>query len=429
MPKKKSVPLELRFDEVRAEQAFRLLNDLWRERHRIGTDGHRQFGDIVLPQDIYPRPADPIAHAIWLYVAAIFMRGGVVSEDPFAPLNRLSRKFPWMFDPAAFGSDAAVPKNEADVLAAFDAATVHNNKKEEHAKAWVHNMRLLADHWSGNPLLMFRGVRDFEEAFARINLNRKTPARRGPGILGMRRKIFSLFVIWLQEAKLVKMFPCPIPVDFHAMRLLWALSIMEIVQAPAIIPKDDEPGQEIVVKYEAIRITEKFVDIITKWTQDFIHNRVRKKKLSHLFVNPALWCLSRDMCAGHFQNGSVKNGAVYRESHLLRSGSMRWPRKYRDRCAVCPVQAMCGYAVPNKTVYRWGILMRMLRVPYPAKQRLLPGTIGFTSLWRHKSDLLRRSGHFHGKKTVKKIPRKPRDTPRDLFAGADQESNAARRVM
>lgn len=225
MPQKVSVPVELRFDEVRAEQAFRLLSDLWKERHKIGTAGHRQFGDIVLPQDIYPRPADPVLHAIWLYIAAIFMRGGVVSEDPFAPLHRIFVRFPWMFDPASFGSDADFPKQESDVLQAFDAIEMHNYKRDEHAKAWVHNMRLLADHWRGNPLLMFRGVKDFEQAFTRINFNRKTPARRGPGILGMRRKIFSLLVIWLQEAGLVKMFPCPIPVDFHCGRsALWKSS-------------------------------------------------------------------------------------------------------------------------------------------------------------------------------------------------------------
>ncbi len=415
MPKAKPVPLELRFDEARAEQAFRLLSKLWRERNKPGTPGERQFGGIVLPQDIYPRPDDRVVHAIWLYIAAIFMRGGVVSEDPFAPLYRIFTRFPWMFDPAQFGSDADSPKAENDVLVVFEAIEMHNYKKDQYARAWVHNMRLLADHWRGNPLLIFYGVKDFEQAFARIDGNRKTAVRRGDGILGMRRKIFSLLTIWLQEKHLIKLFPCPIPVDFHAMRLLWALDILEVVSAPAFVPKPEKLGQDIISQYEVVRVTEKFVDIITKWSQIFIH----RIGLSHVDVNPALWCLSRDMCAGHFQNGSDGRGAAYRTPELLESGALHWPVNYHDRCVLCPLESMCSHAIPNTPQYLYGLLMRMERVRYPQKRPVFPGLESFVPLRRHKSGMLREAGQFEGKKTLPKKTKKPRDTDRDLFP--DQE--------
>ena len=91
---RQSIRTVMAFDDVRAEQVLPAMDRLWRERRDLGTEGNRLFGDVVLPQDMFPRIENPTDYALWLFYAALFMRGGIVSEDPFNPLNRLRDQFP-----------------------------------------------------------------------------------------------------------------------------------------------------------------------------------------------------------------------------------------------------------------------------------------------------------------------------------------------
>ncbi len=390
---RQSIRTVMAFDDVRAEQVLPAMDRLWRERRDLGTEGNRLFGDVVLPQDMFPRIENPTDYALWLFYAALFMRGGIVSEDPFNPLNRLRDQFPDMFVPARVAE-----WDEAKILSAFDAVGMLNYKRDEHAKAWLLNSRLLAEWWEGDPLFIFKRVGEFEAAFRRINAHKKTKERRGDGILGMRRKIFSLYVIWLQEAGLIKMFPAPIPVDFHAMRVLFATGVMRVSSTKEFVPNPEKPGQELLLPHKVVRITEDMVDQITLWTQEFIHRkRPRGQQLSHLNVNPALWCLSRDKCALQFQNGSRGDGTWYATATMLRENPGLWPRGYSDPCASCPLSSLCTGVMPNKPHYKWGLGVLMEREPYPADRLCLPHVD-----WAehrnglHKTTNIRRPGAFTG---------------------------------
>lgn len=368
------------FDEKQALSVFRILNEEWRAKRGI-------FEGIVLPQDRLKLPEDKNQMVNFLFYSALFMRGGIISEDPFRWLVALFDERPEYYDPTFIVKHELTPDDLRDAFMAITPKVLAQNgfvkgrkengsgnpfayKIEQHTKAWIANSKFFVKNFDGNILNIFDGVKDFEEAFARINRKDRWKYD-GSGIMGMRRKIFSLFVIWLQEKYLIPHFPTPIPVDFHALRILWGTRIFHL---PDLLPfkiNDRHPKS-----YEgkiAVQTREQLIDAVTKWTQVFLF----EKQISHMVINPALWVLSRDLCANHFQNGTVAQGTILREPEHIHSGQLLWPRGYVNPCSICPIEQYCSEVAPAAPYYIWGILMKMERVPYhhlPAPvQGVLPG--------------------------------------------------------
>lgn len=380
--KTKKIRTELRFDEERAELVFRIADRMWAERDTPGTEGNLFLGGILLPQDMYPRPSDPHRHALWLFYCAIFMRGGVISEDPFRPLWALWNKYPGMFEPATVVAQWS-PRR---IMRAFHSVGFSKYKRKEHAKAWHFNSVTLAEEWNSDPLRIFEGVSDFEQAFRRVDYARGHADRRGGGIVGMRRKIFSLYVIWLREVGLIPAFPSPIPVDFHAMRILFGTGIVQVEAAQPFVPNPEKPGQEKLSQFQTVlRVTEDMVDQITLWSQAFIG----RMGLDPARINPFLWVWSREFCVQHKQNGSIDEGLDYFTADALRADPRLWGRKYRDVCHLCPLQTVCSGSVPNKPHYLWGLLALIPRLDHAAR---LSGMLSGVS-WDEHEILFRAKSH------------------------------------
>lgn len=365
-------PVRIAFNERRALEVFGILADLWRRHDGI-------FQGIVLPQDRYRSrlPPDPKLIARWLFYAAIPMRGGVVSEDPFKWLMALWEHFPEMFEPERVAAEWTVQR----IFAAFRKVTpsILNGsgtgklsagslgyKLPEHATAWHENSIVLTRHWGGDLRNVFWGVTEFEEAFRRIDHERRIGKEWNPaGFIGMRRKIFSLLVIWLQEWKIISDFPTPIPVDFHALRVLWATGIIRFPRLKPLAPKERHPAQ--FAGKPAVRVRPALVDAIAMWSEKFL----TRVGLSHRDVNPALWVLSRELCTAQFQNQSRSGGTLFIEAAELRRNPGLWPKDYSNPCGHCPIERLCTGAIPAAPYYRWGLLVRSPRVPY--SMNLLPG--------------------------------------------------------
>lgn len=353
------------FNEQKATSVFRILDKEWREQKGV-------FSKIVLPQDRWPLPEDKRELALFLFYSALFMRGGVVSEDPMRLLFALKHDFPNFFEPhyvvkhlsPAFIEDAlrkTIPVQLAKNGKSNGRSNSNVYKLDEHSKAWFHNSEVLEKYYMGDPLNIFHNIRDFEEAFGKINHRKK----KGAGILGMRRKIFSLLTIWFQEKNLVSFFPTPIPVDFHALRILWATGIIDF---PNLVPFEPQKKHSPSLKGKiAIRITEKIIDEIMLWSQNFIH----KIKLSHVIINPALWILSRDLCMKSYPNSSFTEGGLIRlrEPEDLKN-MLSWPANYRDPCYFCPIEEFCYGSIPASPYYRWSLLLKMPKTKYKSPQLL-----------------------------------------------------------
>ena len=361
--------MEIKFDEKVALEVFRIIADLWREKKGI-------FEGVILPQGRYvPKISNDKDYANWLFYAALPMRGGLISEDPFKWLLALWEKFPEMFDPKIV-SEKWSPEKIGEAFKAVTPGILNGNgtgekgagalsyKMAEHPKAWYENSVNLHRYWGGDIRNVFWGCSDFEEAFRRIDYY-----RTDVGFKGMRRKIFSLFVIWLQEKNLIPIFPTPIPVDFHALRVMIATDIIrfEKVAKPFVCKNPKHPLQ--LEGKLSLRISERFIDAVAKWTQKFIW----ENGLSHLDINPAVWVLSRSLCAEHFQSGSRKGRISYIEANNLSAGY--WPKKYKNPCDYCPIESYCRWIVPSAPYYQWGLLVRLSeRVAYPVRR--LPGFKG-----------------------------------------------------
>lgn len=162
------------------------------------------------------------------------------------------------------------------------------------------------------------------------------------------------------------MFPTPIPIDFHAMRILWGTEVVIIGGLKPFKILEKHPLQ--VDGKLAIRIGEKFTDTLAKWSQKFIFDN----GFSHVNIGPALWILSRSLCAEHFQNSSRRDGMSYKDTKELQKNHELWPKNYKNPCGHCPILKYCKWVIPAAAYYRWGLLVRLgKRVEYPVNK--LPG--------------------------------------------------------
>ncbi len=358
------------FNEERALEVFTLLCEQWEQQSWL-------FKDIVLPEDQFGYWMDgvtPEARAHWLFIAALPQRGGVMAEDPFTPLWALYKKHPGLYDPKEFvdpkkwtirkitnAINRVSPLIGKSKPAGERQAHALGYKLEQHAAAWKHNMAMVANRFDSNILNLFKQVEHlpeedrFEASFALIDNK-----LRDDGIIGMRRKIFSLFIIWLQKEKLISDFPCPIPVDFHALRVLLATDIVTLKDLKVVTGLDDgtEKHLKALMGFEYKRVSDGIITDIAQWTNKFLY----RHGLSHLHLNPALWVLSRELCAAHPQNTAYKGNSLYLLAKDFENGLKSFGIKTsKSLCGFCPIQSYCEYAVPSKTYYKAGSLVKIER--------------------------------------------------------------------
>jgi len=220
----------VKFNEKIALDVFEILNDAWLNKKGV-------FKDVILPQNLWiPDGWENLSNqekANFFFFAALPMRGGLISEDPFKWLQTLWLMFPEFFD-VKIVAETMSPDYMREAIKAVTNEILDgpgigklgggslSYKMEEHIPNWILNAKALYYRWGGNLLNVFWGVDNFEEAFEKIDYKRyrKNDRRKERCFYGMRRKIFSLLTIFLQEQELIPIFPTPIPVDFHASRIV-----------------------------------------------------------------------------------------------------------------------------------------------------------------------------------------------------------------
>ncbi|OGZ35799.1 MAG: hypothetical protein A2V60_02950 [Candidatus Portnoybacteria bacterium RIFCSPHIGHO2_01_FULL_39_19] len=357
------------FNKEIALRVFKILDSMWRSKSGI-------FRDVVLPQDLWvPSGWEHLNHcekANFLFYAALPMRGGQISEDPFKWLCALWTKFPGLFNPKTV-AETLSPKYIEECFKTVTSEILENGgigklgggslgyKMEQHAKHWHENSTILNTWWGADIRNVFWGIPEFEEAFRRID-HKRTKI----GFKGMRRKIFSLLIIWLQEKELIPAFPTPIPVDFHAMRILWQNEIIDMRGwAQKFEPKKEKHSQELKGK-TAVRIWETIPNQIAIWSQKFLE----KNQISHMVINPALWVLSRTLCAEHLQTSSLKTGHEFFTPEKLKANPGLWTRNRKHPCEFCPIEKFCKWCIPANPYYTDGWLIRIKRISYPTPRLL-----------------------------------------------------------
>ena len=351
---------KVRIDEKRAEIVFKILNDAWAKHDEI-------FKNILLPEERYPIAGGKFEQTHWLFYASLTQRGGIISEDPFKLLLSLREVHPDLFIPKRVAKRWTKEKIFFAMQGALERAFPEKAKKNdrgyklrEHAGSWHKNSMVIAERYDGDARNIFAHCRDFEEAFARIDYKRE----KHYWFAGMRRKIFSLMTIWLQKAELIPVFPTPIPIDFHAIRILVATGVVDlsrVLKPYEADPADPKSPQSLHGKM-FVHIKEDIMDEIAVWSQGFM----ARYGFSHLNVNPALWVLGRDFCAEHPQNQTKEKGQKLLFPEDLKRDSSLWPKRYKDPCGYCPVECFCTLVAPSSTYYLFSGLFPSERVSYPS---------------------------------------------------------------
>jgi hypothetical protein len=362
------------FNEKRAVKVFEILNDFW-----LNEKG--MFKDVILPQDLWIPDGwerlSPQEQANFFLFAALPMRGGRVSEDPFKWLQKLWIMFPEFFDVKII-AEILTPEYMKEAIKAttneiLDGPGIGqlgggslSYKMEEHIPNWITNATALYRHWNGNLLNVFAGVSEFEEPFGKIDYKKykKRDPRREKCFYGVRRKIISLLTIFLQEKNLIPIFPTPIPVDFHAQRILWQTDIINPNNwVKLFTPTKEKHPKELAGKL-SVHVWERFTDQIAIWSQSFL----QKIGISHMVINPALWVLSRTLCAEHLQTSSRDKGQTFYTAEKLEKNPHLWSKNRKNPCEFCPIEKFCGWCIPANPYYSDGYLIRIERIPHSSSR-------------------------------------------------------------
>jgi hypothetical protein len=309
-------------DEDVARVVFYALAQAW--INRVGVFGR---GNNLMPQFSIPEMRDIKKDDLpaFYFFSVLNMRGPIVSEVVFYLHLILYRLNPLIFRPGQL---------EPQELKSFLKEHISDNaglRKTATITAWVNNYTFIAEKFNGNILGIFDGVKDFNDAVAHLRLNGN---KKEAGVDGMNIKLFSLFVYYMHEWNLVPFFPAPIPVDFHALRILRATEVISFDQEKVLLKAPKRCSEFLIGKVGVEISPEKMVNPIMFWMVDFLP----KIGVSHMDLCRATWNLGRELC-----NRNRQNSLSFRKS---KNTSMS------DNCFICPIKMYCKFSISGNPYFR-----------------------------------------------------------------------------
>lgn len=409
---------KLKINEALALKVFREADEMW--ENGIGIFGHLKLVQpqhLHIPKPLLERGSKELAN--FLLFLSLSQRGGLNSDDSIRIMGVVLQAYPELFDikAAAALHPYEIEQKIRAVAERFyvridsdgrQRAGALSFKLQEFSRHWKHNAEVLEKYWGGDIRNIFRADKGFEKYFqticpaspwkivreavvevdgalldVTINMRSKNPA----GLLGMRKKIFTLLCFWLIEFQLVPEFRIPLVVDFHLMRALVHLGVIHMDWKPLGRGKPKIPVRARprgLWRYPAVHIDESLVNEIVSWSLEFL----TRHQLSPFNVHNALWNLSRVLCARY---AGCKSSAIERTDetgriHALTAKLVRtedlersknWPKNYPDTCRWCPwekLHSLSGARIPAGPYYDWGTFVNAgPYVVYPARQAELEG--------------------------------------------------------
>ncbi len=288
---------------------------------------------------VFPTPVDK---ALFLFHLCYYMRGGILSHVATQRMRDIYHKHPALFDP--FAAQTLEPSRITRVLRRHGLGY----KAKEIGQHWVENARRLVTRVDGNPLRHFEGVTSYDDACLALQ------NRAGQGYLGFQEKMVSMLIYFYLDAQLIDPFLFPPPIDFHALRILFAHEI--------VIPdRYDLPiyRRDMLAEIRAL---------LVRFCNE--HDE------SPLEVCEAMWILSRTLCVLHPGNSAVVDRVRHgrRTTIVMRPvvWSIRNIRRYGRSCARCPVADTCQRCVPQAQYYIAGGIYAALRRTESPQGTLFP---------------------------------------------------------
>lgn len=306
--------------------------------------------DAVIPQTIIPEDlkADKKALTTFYFYTCIYMRGGIRSLQAFNALLRMREAHPTLFDPI-----------QAQWMKAEDIQPILKEHIGWDSKAasqnWIENSRRLAWDWGGNPLELFKGIGDWDEALRRLRNKRtkRDQVQAGPdgrGFMGFQPKMVSMLIYFFDwEGLLDSRFLYPTPADFHNFRLGLTTG-----------------GLEVFTDREFVRSAER---LSAPW-RHAVMAYLRERKADPVELADALWLFSLVMC-GNSPLTRVRKIKNDPERPIMFSGDAlphrtndaayylqpRFRKKLAETCLRCPIMTSCTLAIPERPYYQEGQLV------------------------------------------------------------------------
>lgn len=298
--------------------------------------------------------------ALWVFYIMHFMRGPVNSSTVTDGMSSFHREHPEFFRPE-YVVKYLTPESIYGAFGRSQKAGSLLIQGRDHAKSWYENSVVLLEHFEGNPLNIWGTEMDFYRIWRKVDPDYD---RRITCFRGKRKKIFTLETMWLQGLGLIQKFPIPLPIDVHALRILFQTEIMPYnLLRPLEVGKQPrkKPYPKEVIGRHVWRVKE----IIRDQVSDFLYHFCVSYKVDPSDLSHALWFLSRMLCARHAEAGTEGGEKpVYRFPEELEKDPSLWPK--RDPCRFCVLEPHCHFVVPTQPHLWWGLIMPLRRVPHPA---------------------------------------------------------------
>lgn len=271
-------------------------------------------------------------HALFLFAACYWMRGGIKSDTAVRQLTKLYEMRKDVFLP-----DSSV--TAAELVPMLDSVGLGFNAKEI-ASSWKRNMSRIAQDWNGDPRTLFAGIKTYEEACARIQ------NKKGTGFLGFQEKMVSMLTYFYMDAGIVDRWNFPIPVDFHVLRTVFSHEII-------VVPTDEANSNGFYTRTVLAAVRELF------------HSYCVDHQVDPLLLCEAVWLYSGTMCNQHPGNQSrvpkKRNGRKTKITPMHR-WSFAQSQAYSKTCEICVIQNTCIWCIPSAEYYIGGkIVLRSRR--------------------------------------------------------------------
>ncbi|OGB74505.1 hypothetical protein A2V68_02725 [candidate division Kazan bacterium RBG_13_50_9] len=296
----------------------------------------------VYSKETLPRTLEPggVEEANFLLAVCCYMRGNIRSDVAFNGLANLYDKHRELFDPKQINCQ---PLAMARLLEK-ELTERRFTRIEEVCRQWIDNFIKLDRFWDGDATELFADA-DYEtlcERFICRPVGKFNP-NHPDGFRGFREKMVSMVAFYFVKAGLAVPMSMPIPIDFHAMRIIISNGLITIPGAP-----DDYDLWSEKMSATARELTQRYC---------------RDRGINPTELCDTTWFLSSVACRRHPGNRSIVTkewqGDRLRTIEVI-PWAVRWTKQdimtYRSTCGRCPIEETCRWLAPSAPHYRLGKL-------------------------------------------------------------------------